>query len=255
MIEHILKRLRIGLTVLVAAMGATPALAGKTTIAVAANFTAAAKDIAQAFEIKTGHKAVLAFGSTGRLFAQIVHGAPFDVFLAADQARPEKAEADGFAVPVSRFTYATGKIVLYSQSPEVVDDAGDVLTKPETIVKIAIANPKTAPYGAAAVETMQKLGVYDMLKAKFVIGDNIAQTHQFVVTENATLGFVAYSQVIHADQGSSWVVPEDLYAPIRQDVVLLKNGENSEAAQAFLAFLKSADARTIIESSGYGTGN
>lgn len=228
------------------------ASAGETTIAVAANFTAAAKTIARAFETETGHKAVLAFGSTGKLYAQIANGAPFAALLAADQARPERAEAEGLAVAGSRFTYAKGKIVLYSADAMTVDRAGRVLSAPETFAKIAIANPKTAPYGAAAVQAMTQMGVYDGLQDKIVQGDSIAQTHQFVMTQNAQLGFIAYAQVIHAESGSMWVVPEGLYSPIRQDAVLLKAGATSEPALAFLAFLKGDTARAIIASYGYG---
>lgn len=228
------------------------AFSAETKIAVAANFTAAAKDIAKAFEAKTGHKAVLAFGSTGKLYMQIANGAPFEAFLAADQKRPQRGEAEGLAVPGSRFTYAKGKIVLFSTDARLVDDAGKVLGKPDAFAKLAITNPKTAPYGAAAVEAMEKLRLYAGVKAKLVQGDNLAQTYQFIVTKNAQLGFVAYSQVIKAEGGSKWMVPDNLYAPIRQDAVLLKTGENSEAAKAFLAFLKSDAARTILESYGYG---
>jgi molybdate transport system substrate-binding protein len=228
------------------------AFSAETKIAVAANFTAAAKDIARAFEAKTGHKAVLAFGSTGKLYAQIAYGAPFEAFLAADQKRPQKAEAEGLAVEGSRFTYAKGKIVLFSVDANLIDDTGKVLGKPDAFAKLAITNPKTAPYGAAAVETMEKLKVYAGVKAKLVRGDNLAQTYQFIVTKNAQLGFVAYSQVIKVEGGSRWVVPDNLYAPIRQDAVLLKTGENSEAAKAFLVFLKSDEARVILESYGYG---
>lgn len=234
-------------TVLVA-----PVWAGETTIAVAANFTATAKDIAKAFEMETGHKAILAFGSTGKLYAQIVHGAPFDAFLAADQARPAKAEAEGFALKGSRFTYATGKIVLYSADASLVDDGGAVLANPGAISRLAIANPKTAPYGAAAVQVLERLGLYDGLKPKIVQGDSIAQAYQFVVTGNATLGFVAAAQVATSKTGSKWVVPEDLYIPIRQDAQLLAKGAGSDAAKAFLAFLKTPQARSIIRAYGYG---
>lgn len=250
----IIKTLSLKLTVLVCVL-ASPAWAGETTIAVAANFTAAAKDIAQAFSAQTGHKAVLAFGSTGKLYTQIAHGAPFEAFLAADQLRPEKAEAEGLAVKGTRFTYANGKIVLYSADPSMIDGMGGVLKQPERIRKLAIANPKTAPYGAAAMEAMRNLGVLAGLSDKLVQGDSIAQTHQFVATKAAQLGFVAYAQVIHAKDGSTWEVPEYLYAPIRQDAVLLKKGETSEAAKAFLAFLQSSDAKAIIRSYGYGIEN
>ncbi len=224
--------------------------AGEVKIAVAANFTQAAKELGEAFENETGHDAVFSFGSTGLLYAQISQGAPFEVFLAADQARPEKAVAEGLAIVGSHFIYAVGKVVLYSRDKALVTDeetlrAGD-------FHKLAIANPVTAPYGAAAVETMKALGVYDALQSKIVQGGNIAQTYQFVVTGNAELGFVALSQIAAHEKGSRWLVPETLYAPIAQDAVLLRNGEGNEAAEAFIAFLKGPTARAIIERYGYG---
>lgn len=246
-----MKRIWIALVALLLPVNAW---AGKTTIAVAANFTAAAKEIVQAFEAETGHEAVLAYGSTGKLFAQIAYGAPFDAFLAADEVRPAKAVDDGLAVKGSRFTYALGKIVLYSLDQNLIDASGEVLSRGDSFAKLAIANPKTAPYGAAAIETLQKQGVYAAVRGKIVKGDNIAQTHQFVMTENAQLGFVALAQVIKAQAGSKWVVPEELYTPIRQDAVLLERGQNNEAATAFLDFLKSEKGRAIIRSYGYGVG-
>ncbi|MCR4378702.1 MAG: molybdate ABC transporter substrate-binding protein [Rhodospirillales bacterium] len=226
--------------------------AAETTVAVAANFTAAANDIAKAFEAETGHKAVLVFGSTGKLYAQIANGAPFHVFLSADAKTPKQTADEGLAAPGTAFTYAKGKIVLFSADAAVVDSAADVLRTPAAFSKIAIANPLSAPYGAAAVEAMKHLGVYDGLKDQIVQGDSIAQTHQFIMTHNAQLGFVAYAQVIHDNTGSMWLVPESLYTPIRQDAVLLKTGMNNEAAQAFLAYLQSDAARAIIASYGYG---
>ncbi len=223
----------------------------QTNIAVAANFTAAAKEIAQAFKQETGHEAILSFGSTGKLYTQIAHGAPFEVFLAADQKRPQKAETEGLGVTGSRFTYASGKIVLYSTDASLIDADAKVLGKVDAFNKIAIANPKTAPYGSAAVSALKKMKLYDTIKSKIVQGDNIAQTHQFVSTGNAQLGFVALSQVIKQQGGSKWLVPQELYAPIRQDGVLLKKGENSEAAKAFLGFLKGQSAHRIIEKYGY----
>ena len=229
-----------------------PAQAGQTKVAVAANFTNAAKEIAQAFKEKTGDEAVLSFGSTGQLFTQISQGAPFEVFLAADDERPRKAEGEGLAVPGSAFTYATGKIVLWSQDPRLVQGAATL--EGGNFEKIAIANPTTAPYGGAAVQAMRALKVYDRLAAKIVQGNNIAQTYQFVETGNAELGFVALSQVANSSEGSRWLVPGDLYDAIRQDAVLLKNGAASEPAKAFLAFLKGPEAARIMERYGYGTG-
>ena len=229
-----------------------PALAGSTNVAVAANFTEAAKEIAAAFEAKTGDKAELSFGSTGTLYTQISQNAPFEVFLAADDSRPNKAVEDKLAVKGSVFTYAIGKIVLYSADPGLVKDGATL--KAGAFDKIAIANPKTAPYGTAAVEAITKLGVYDALKSKIVEGTNIAQTFQFVETGNAELGFVALSQIAGKEGGSRWDVPGDLYAPIRQDAVLLNTGKDSAAAKAFVDFLKGPEASAIIKKYGYGTG-
>jgi len=230
-----------------------PAHAGETTVAVAANFTAAAEEIGKAFETASGHTVTYSFGSTGQLFTQIAHGAPFEVFLAADQARPEKAEADGLAVEGTRFTYATGKLVLWSADADLIDGTPEIL-KDSELAHVAIANPATAPYGAAAMEVIEALGLTDALKPKLVEGKNIAQAYQFVATGNAPVGFVALSQVVKDDSGSRWSIPSDLYAPIRQDAVLLKTGAENEAAKAYLEFLKGKEARKIIESFGYGVG-
>ena len=228
------------------------ASAGSTNVAVAANFTAAAREIGAAFTAATGHEAVFSFGSTGQLFTQITQDAPFEVFLAADQARPERAVKEGLAVPESRFTYATGKIVLFSKAPGLVVGP-DVLTD-SAIHKIAIANPRTAPYGAAAVAAMKALGLFDAVSVRIVQGNNIAQAFQFVETGNAEIGFVALSQIARNADGSRWEVPEDLYPAIAQDAVLLKRGAGNPAASAFLAFLKGPEAREIAASFGYGQG-
>jgi molybdate transport system substrate-binding protein len=229
-----------------------PAQAGQTNVAVAANFTDAAKEIAQAFEDKTGDEAVLSFGSTGQLYAQISQGAPFEVFLAADDERPRKAVNEGLAVKGSEFTYATGKIVLWSKDPKLVQ--GPVTLENGEFEKIAIANPTAAPYGAAAVQVLRALKLFDRLEPRIVQGNNIAQTYQFVETGNAELGFVALSQVANTAEGSRWLVPGDLYDTIRQNAVLLNNGADSEPAKAFLAFLKGPEAARIMERYGYGTG-
>nr|WP_321456446.1 molybdate ABC transporter substrate-binding protein [uncultured Cohaesibacter sp.] len=231
---------------------AATSFAADTKVAVAANFTAAAKEIAVAFEKETGHTATLSFGSTGKLYTQIANGAPFSLFLAADQARPIKAEKEGLAVADTRFTYAQGKIVLFSMDPDLVDSEGAVLQSPDKFNKLAIANPKTAPYGAAAMETLAKLKVPSAVMDALVRGDSISQTHQFVVSGNAELGFVALSQVVGSKEGSQWIVPADLYTPIKQDVVLLKTGAEDEAAKAFLSFLKGNTAKDIILKFGYG---
>jgi len=245
--KTILSRLAVAAIILMPGF----ASAAEINVAVAANFTDAAKDIAAAFEAETDNTVVLSFGSTGKLFAQIANGAPFDVFLAADQARAKKAVEDGYAVEGSAFTYAIGKLVLFSENKSLVDDSGEVLTKPDSFSRLAIANPASAPYGAAAVETLKALGVYGVTEEKLVQGDSISQTFQFVATGNAELGFVALSQVIGSDHGSKWLVPAALYTPIRQDAVLTNEGADDETAKAFIDFMKGDTARTIIESYGY----
>lgn len=230
--------------------GIASAIAGEVQVAVAANFTNPAKDIAAAFEAKTGDKVLLSFGASGALYAQITQGAPFAIFLSADATRPETAEAEGFGVEGSRFTYAVGQVVLWSAQADFVDADGAILETGE-FAHLAIANPETAPYGAAAVEAMTALGVYDGVKDKIVMGENIAQTFQFVASGNAELGFVARSQV-GGEGGSQWVVPTELYAPILQDAVLLKVGADDAIAKALLDFLKGPEAAAIIEKYGYG---
>lgn len=233
---------------------AAPAVADEVKVAIASNFTAAANEIAAAFKVETGHEAVLIFGATGKLYAQIVSEAPFEVYLAADDQRPALAEAEGLAVPGSRFTYAIGRIALYSIDPDLVDAEGRVLVS-DRFNRLAIGNPDTAPYGAAAMQALTALGLAEKLAPKLVRGDNIAQALQFVVTGNAELGFVARSQLVDLPQGSRWPVPDALYQPIRQDAVLLNKGAGNPAAVAFLAFLKSAEGRAIIEKFGYGLDN
>lgn len=229
---------------------AAPALAAETQVAVAANFTEPARQIAARFKARTGHTASLSFGSSGQFYAQIANGAPFQVFLSADVERPQKAETDGLAVPGTRFTYATGRLVLYSKTPGLVDGRGAVL-KGGKFEKVAIADPKAAPYGLAAVETMKKMGVYDTLAPKIVQGSSITQAYQFVQTGAAEIGFVALSQVVTEKGGSRWVAPENLHTPIDQQAVLLKTGADSVAAKAFLQFLKGPEAKAIIKRYGY----
>ena len=228
------------------------AIADAVRAAVAANFTEAAKEIGALFEAETGHAAILSFGSTGQLYTQITQGAPFDVFLAADQDRPRLAVEQGFAVPDSRFTYVTGKIVLFSNDPDLVK--GKATLREGAFTRLAIANPVTAPYGAAAVEALTALGLYDDLRPKIVQGNNIAQTYQFVATSNAELGFVARAQIAGHDRGSRWLVPDALYRPIAQDAVLLTRGADNAGARAFVAFLQSPAARRVTEKYGYGAG-
>jgi molybdate transport system substrate-binding protein len=223
--------------------------AAKTNVAVAANFTEPARAIAARFREKTGHEAVLIFGASGAFFTQITHDAPFDVFLSADDERPRLAVEQGLAVPESRFTYAIGKLVLWSRVLDVTD--GKAALSAGKFSKLAIANPKSAPYGAAAVETMKALGMFDALRSKLVQGNSISQAFQFVDTRNAELGFVALAQLHGVAAGTQWLVPENLHTPIRQDAVLLKRGANDEAAKEFLTFLKGPEARAIIESFGY----
>ncbi len=242
------------LTALAAALGALlllsgPAQAGQTHVAVAANFTEPAKEIAALFKQKTGHEAVLSFGASGAFFTQITRGAPFEVFLSADADRPKATIDSGFAVPDSLFTYAIGRLMLWSRVVDVTN--GEAPLKAGNFSKLSIANPDAAPYGAAAVETMRALGVYDALKPKIVQGNSIAQAFQFVDTRNAEVGFVALSQLHGVTEGTRWEVPQNLYSPIRQDAVLLKTGADSEASIAFLAFLKGPEARAIIEQFGY----
>lgn len=227
-----------------------PTAAAETNVAVAANFTEPAKEIAAAFAATTGHTAVLSFGSTGQLFAQITQDAPFTVFLAADDETPKRAVEQGLGVAGSNAPYAFGRLVLWSGTAGLV--TGEETLSAGSFDKIALANPKTAPYGAAAVAVMTRLGVLEALQPKFVQGNNIAQTLQFVDTGNAQVGFVALSQVIRRSDGSRWVVPVDLHAPIRQDVVLLKKGADDPAARSFLDFLKGPEARAVIEKFGYG---
>jgi len=231
----------------------TPLRAAEVQVAVAANFTAPMQKIAAEFEKASGHKAQLAFGSTGKFYAQIKNGAPFEVLLAADDETPAKLEKEGLAVAGSRFTYAIGQLALWSARPDYVDARGAVL-KQGGFGHLAIANSKLAPYGAAAVETLNKLGLLAALQPKFVQGENITQTYQFVSTGNAELGFVAVSQVVENGKlksGSAWIVPAALHTPIRQDAVVLTQGKDNPAATALVKFLKTDQARAVIQSYGY----
>lgn len=232
------------------ALLAVPAVSAETAVAVAANFSEPAREIAAGFEKATGHKAVLAFGASGALYTQISHGAPFEVFLSADAGRAAKAEKEGLAAPGTRFTYAVGRLVLYSATPGLVDGRGAIL-KSGGFDRIALADPATAPYGAAAVETMRKLGVHGALRPKFVTGSSIAQTYQFVSTGAAQLGFIALSQAITVPGGSRWAVPARLHGPIGQQAVLLRSGASNPAALAFIRYLKSPAAVAIIRRYGY----
>ena len=236
----------------------TAAQAGEVTVAVAANFTAPMQQIAKAFEQDTGHKAQLAFGATGKFYAQIKNGAPFAVLLAADDETPLRLEKEGLAVAGTRFTYATGRLALWSKQANLVDDKGEVLRSHNFeklgIHKIAMADPKLAPYGAAAMEVINKLGVQAKVIPQLVQGDSIGQTYQFVSSQNAQLGFVALSQISfngHITQGSAWVVPQSMHTPLKQDAVLLQAGKDNAAARALLKYLQSDVAKTIIRTYGY----
>ena len=241
--------------ILVAALGlAGPAAAAEAMVAVAANFMGPMQAIAAQFERDTAHRATLVQGSTGVFYQQVTRGAPFDVLLAADAETPARLEREGFAAGGSRFTYAVGRLVLWSRQPGYVDARGEVL-KAGAFRHLAIANPAVAPYGAAAVQTLERMGLLAQLRPAFVQADNIAQAFQFVATGSAPLGFVALSQVWaegRIREGSGWVVPEDLHAPIRQDAVLLKHGDRNPAAAALMAYLRGERAQAIIRSFGYG---
>jgi len=230
-------------------LSAPPVRAEQASVAVAANFTEPAKEIAAAFKAKTGDEVVLSFGASGAFYTQITQDAPFLILLSADDERPKKLIDDGLAVASSRFTYAIGKLVLWSRSAGVVKRA-DTL-KSGSFSKISIANPAAAPYGGAAIEAMKALGVYDSLTPKIVQGNSIAQAFQFIDTGNAELGFVALSQLAGNNTGSRWMVPQELYSPIRQDAVLLKKGAANTAATGFMTFMKGPDAIAIIQKYGY----
>lgn len=226
------------------------ALGAETHVAVAANFAEPAREIAALFKRATGDEAVLSFGASGPLSQQIAQGAPFEVFLSADQTRPRQLEAAGLAVPGSVFTYAVGKLVLWSRTQDVTQ--GAAVLEANGFDKLAIANPDGAPYGTAAVETLKALKVYDAMAAKIVQGASIAQAFQFIDTGNAQLGFVALSQLKSVQTGTRWIVPQDLYMPIRQDAALLKTGAGDPVAKAFVAFLKGPQAREVVAKFGYG---
>ncbi|MEW6512539.1 MAG: molybdate ABC transporter substrate-binding protein [Pseudomonadota bacterium] len=229
------------------------ACADEVPVAVAANFAAPLKQLATDFEKDTGHKLVAAFGSTGKFYTQIKSGAPFEVLLAADDETPARLEREGDSVAGSRFTYAVGRLVLWSRQAGYVDDQGDVLKK-NAFGHLALPNPKLAPYGAAALELLKALGVHDAVQPKLVVAENLTQVQQFVATGNAELGFVALSQVLKEGkiaEGSGWIVPQKFYTPIRQDAVLLAKGKGKPAAEALLAYLKGDKARAAIKAFGY----
>ena len=242
-----------GVYALLALLASGALHAEEVTVAVAANFSAPAQKIAAAFAAATGHKAIVVVGSTGKLYAQIKNGAPFQVLLSADDETPSRLGKEGAGVAASQFTYATGRLVLWSRQAGVVDDKGEVLRSGQ-FAHLALADPKLAPYGAAAVDVMSKLGLTASLQPKLVQGESIGQAYQFVFTGNATLGFVALSQVMvqgKITEGSAWVVPASMHSPLRQDAIVLNAGKNSAAASAFMAYLRSDAAKAVIRSFGY----
>lgn len=236
-----------------ALMAAFAAHSAEVSVAVAANFAAPMQQIAVQFQRDTGHKAVLSFGATGKFYAQIANGAPFGVLLAADDATPQKIAREGLGNGATRFTYAIGRLVLWSKQPGYVDAEGQVLRTGDW-KHIAIANPKLAPYGQAAMQTLDKLGLAAQVQPRVVTGENIGQTYQFAASGNAPLGFVALSQVMENGQlreGSAWVVPATMHAPIRQDAIVLQRGEGNPAADALMQYLRGEKARAVIRAYGY----
>ncbi len=224
--------------------------AGKVSAAVAANFAGAMTIIAREFETASGHEVTLSFGSSGKFFAQIKNGAPYDVFFSADQVKPRALQQAGLVVPGSRFTYAIGALALWSANATLIDARAQVL-KQGHFKRLAIANPTLAPYGVAAMQVLHNLGIAAATHDKLVRGENVAQAYQFAHSGNAELGFVALSQVWHEREGSHWIVPPHLYAPIRQDAVLLRRAENNRAARALLRFARSDRVKRLLASRGY----
>lgn len=237
----------------VAALTMSSAFADEVQVAVAANFTAPIQAIAKDFEKDTGHKLVAAFGATGQIYTQIKNGAPFEVFLSADDSTPAKLEQEGEIVKGSRFTYAVGTLAVWSAKDNYVDAKGDVLNA-NNYRHLSIANPKAAPYGLAATQVLARLGLTDATKAKIVEGQSITQAYQFVSTGNAELGFVALSQIYKdgkVTSGSAWIVPADMHDPIKQDAVILNKGKDNAAAKALVEYLKGPKAAAVIKSFGY----
>jgi molybdate transport system substrate-binding protein len=227
------------------------ARADEMLVAVAANFAKPMEQLAADFAQRSGHSLKVSTGSSGNFVKQIENGAPFAVFLSADEERPAKLEEEGHAVAGTRYTYAVGRLVLWSHKSGLIGgDPAQAISR-DDVHHIAIANPDVAPYGRAAMQALKALGLWDAIQPKLVRGEDIAQTYQWIDTGNADLGFVALSQVVKDENGSRWLVPTDLYQPIRQQAVLLKAGQNNPAAQAFLSYLRSEAARSIISSFGY----
>ncbi|MFA6014435.1 MAG: molybdate ABC transporter substrate-binding protein [Gallionellaceae bacterium] len=248
-----MKSIKLNMLGTLLATMAQVANAGEVSAAVAANFTEPVKQIVESFQKDTGHIVKLSFGSSGKFTSQIKEGAPFDVFLAADEKNPKLLEKEGLAVEGTRFVYALGKLVLWSAQPGYVDERGHVLRK-GTYNKIAYADPKLAPYGLAAKETLEDMGLWNVVQNKMVTGESITQTYQFAATGNAELAFIALSQITKdgkVTEGSWWIVPAHLYNPIKQAAVQLSAAKDKEAAKAFLAYLKSDKAVSIIRNFGY----
>lgn len=222
----------------------TQVFADEIYVAVAANFTTTSKAIAELFEKETGHQVKLSFGSTGKFYAQIMNGAPFQVFLAADSTHPQKLAQNGEGIAETLFTYATGKLVLWS-----LQEKPENIFKNQQFKKLVIANPETAPYGTAAVEALKAMKLWEQLESKIVKGDNISQTQQFISTGNVEIGFIALAQAMQ--NGYFWEVPQEFYTPLRQQAILLKKGSESAAAKAFLNYLKTPPATALITKAGY----
>lgn len=249
-------RLLLGLAMAAVLMSAWPAAAATVLVAVAANFAVPLQSLQIEFERASGHELKIAIGSTGKLYAQIVKGAPFDVMLAADQERPQRLEAEGHAVAGSRFTYATGRLALWSRDRRLFGENGYRALTQGRFRRLAMANPKLAPYGLAAQQTLEALGYAKRFADRIVLAENIGQAFAMVNTGNAELGFVAMSSLLSSKApvgGSRWPVPARLYSPIRQDAVLLRHGADSEAAIAFMSFLASPGVRSTIARFGYGS--
>lgn len=248
-------KLRNGLLVCAALLQAPVLHADDIAVAVASNFTGAMRELAAAFETASGHRVMISPGSSGRLYAQVVNGAPYDLVFSADQEKPQQLVADGLAVPESRFTYATGTLVLWSADPTVPVEAAEVLRDPANN-RVALANPRLAPYGVAAVQVLDKLAGQGISLSRRVTGENITQAYQFVETGNVPAGFVALSQVIEDGKirrGAGWIIPQDMYDPIRQDAVLLNRAKDNAAAKQFLDFIRGGQGTNIITKYGYGT--
>ena len=250
---HIVGRKWIRLLSLWLSLTTQSAWSAQVQVAVAANFSSTMQAIAQAFEQESGHQTRIITGATGKFYAQIKNGAPFDILLAADSQTPLLLEQDGWAVPGSRFTYAIGHLVLWSKQPGLVDAQGEVL-RSTRFKRLAIADPRLAPYGAAAMQVLERIGLLAQVKDRLVQGETVGQAYQFVASGNAELGFVARSQLVvdaNPVAGSAWLVPESLHSPLRQDAVLLKSGQANPAAVALMLFLQSPRALALIRANGY----